>query len=215
MFFTLAFLSFCLCCSFYLDFLFINKSEKLNSLCKNRIITSLLKIVNVMIFSRCCTCVHVICGWHSLRALHTLKSLYWWIQFYHQVTQSSTLPFFSFKHSSLISVSSLARTHTLCAVLLHAFLPLVPSYIIFLLFDAYICMSHTLHLHCGSLSCICFPYWWETDGEMGGDRAHMPIQLIDIAWYAWRRLSHRVINWHVAASQGWSTLVKRPACNKM
>lgn len=94
MFFTLAFLSFCLCCSFSLDCLFINKSEKLNSLCKNRIITSLLKIVNVMIFSRCCTCVHVICGWHSLEALHTLKSLYWWILFYHQVTQSSPSPFF-------------------------------------------------------------------------------------------------------------------------
>lgn len=121
MFFLLAFLSSCLCCSFSLSFLFINKSKKLSSLCKNRIITSLLKIVNVMIFSRCCTCVHVICGWHSLKALHTLKSLYWWIQFYHQVTWSSTSPFFSFKLSNLISISSPARKHTLCAVSFHAF----------------------------------------------------------------------------------------------
>lgn len=121
MFFTLAFFSSCLCCSFSLGFLFINKSKKLRSLCKNRIITSLLKIVNVMIFSQCCTCVHVICGWHSLKALHTLKSLYWWIQFYHQVTQSSTSPFFSFKRSTLISVSSPARKHALCALSLHAF----------------------------------------------------------------------------------------------
>lgn len=214
MFFTLAFLSSCLCCSFSLGFLFINKSKKLRLLCKNRIITSLLKIVNVMIFSRCCTCVYVICGWHSLKALHTLKSLYWWIQFYLQVTQSSTSPFFSFKRSTLISVSSPAWKHTLCALSLHAFF-LIPSYIIFFLFDAYICKSHTLHLQYGALSCICFPYWWETEGEMGGDHSHMPIQLIDVAWYAWRRLSHRVINWHVAASQGWSALVKRPACNKM
>ncbi len=151
---------------------FRNKSEKLNSLCKNRIITSLLKIVNVMISSRCCTCLHVICGWHSLIALHTLKSLYWWIQFYHQVTQSSTSPFFSFKHSTLISVSSLARTHTLCAVSLHAFFA-SHSFIHNILFTWCLHMHdltlHTLHLQRGSLSFICFPYWWETDGEMGGD----------------------------------------------
>lgn len=170
MFFTLAFLSFYLCCSFSLGFLFRNKSEKLNSLCKNRIITSLLKIVNVMISSRCCTCLHVICGWHSFIALHTLKSLYWWIQFYHQVTQSSTSPFFSFKHSTSISVSSLARTHTLCAVSLHAFFA-PHSFIHNILFTWCLHMHdltlHTLQLQRGSLSCICFPYWWETDGEMG------------------------------------------------
>lgn len=77
-----------------------------------------------MIFSRCCTCVHVICGWHSLRALHTLKSLYWWIQFYHQVTQSSTLPFFSFKRKHFSKCFfSRSNAHTLCYFIACFFAP--------------------------------------------------------------------------------------------